>query len=298
MTQSDNIVEFLKYASPRLDYIEHCMEKQALSASLLTRAAAKARQLAATGGRKSKGNLRRLMGRDTRAVQRPDGSMAFMYKDPNTPHLYRMVGDDASGFGQKFLIDARKGKVRSVQQTFGGYKNPHHSNLNGTVLPSQQSTAIVPYQPAPTSTALAPVRPTPTVNVPPAAAKPSTALAPAAAKSTDEVAKVTDDVAKATDDVANVADDAANAAGSSVGAWMSRHPYLTIGAGLGLGTGGAVMGYNSGSSTGREEAAKALQLYYAMRESMQRQNLQSANSSFLSRLANLFGTGELSNMIG
>lgn len=31
MTRSDNIKEFLKYASPRLEYIEHCMEKQALS---------------------------------------------------------------------------------------------------------------------------------------------------------------------------------------------------------------------------------------------------------------------------
>lgn len=30
MTRSDNIKEFLKYASPRLEYIEHCMEKQAL----------------------------------------------------------------------------------------------------------------------------------------------------------------------------------------------------------------------------------------------------------------------------
>lgn len=289
MTQSDNIVEFLKYASPRLDCIEHCMEKQALSAGLLARAAFKARQLG-----KSPARLKRLMGANTRAIQRPDGSMAFMYQDTKIPNLYRMVGDDASGFGQKFLLDVRKGKVRSVQQTFGGYRNPHHSNLNGTVLPSQQSTAIVPYQPAPTSTALAPVRPTPTVNVPPAAP----AAPAAAAKTTGEAAKATDEVAKATGEAAKVTDEAANTVGSSIGSWMGRHPYLTIGAGVGLGAGGAAVGYNSGSSTGREEAAKALQLYYAMRESMQRQNLQSANSSFLSRLANLFGTGELSNMIG
>ena len=35
MTRSDNIKEFLKYASPRLEYIDHCMEKQALSAKTM-----------------------------------------------------------------------------------------------------------------------------------------------------------------------------------------------------------------------------------------------------------------------
>lgn len=45
MTRSDNIKEFLKYASPRLDYIDHCMEKQALSAKTVLKALEKFRSL-------------------------------------------------------------------------------------------------------------------------------------------------------------------------------------------------------------------------------------------------------------
>ena len=81
--------------------------------------------------------------------------------------------------------------------------------------------------------------------------------------------------------------------------WFSRHPYWTAGAAAAGGLGaGSLIGYNSGNSTGRSEAAQALQQYYGMRESLQREALREANSSPLSRLANLFGTGELSNLIG
>ena len=45
MTRSDNIKEFLKYASPRLEYIDHCMEKQALSAKTVLSAIKKFRAL-------------------------------------------------------------------------------------------------------------------------------------------------------------------------------------------------------------------------------------------------------------
>lgn len=83
------------------------------------------------------------------------------------------------------------------------------------------------------------------------------------------------------------------------GNWFSRHPYWTAGAAAAGGLGaGSLIGYNSGNSTGRSEAAQALQQYYGMRESLQREALREANSSPLSRLANLFGTGELSNLIG
>ena len=45
MTQSDNIKEFLKYASPRLEYIEYCMEKQALSPQTYLKAISKLKNL-------------------------------------------------------------------------------------------------------------------------------------------------------------------------------------------------------------------------------------------------------------
>jgi hypothetical protein len=45
MTRSDNIKEFLKYASPRLEYIEHCMEKQALSPQTYLKAISKLKSL-------------------------------------------------------------------------------------------------------------------------------------------------------------------------------------------------------------------------------------------------------------
>lgn len=52
MTRSDKITEFLKYASPRLGYIEHCMEKQALSPQLLISAARKAKETGRLGSMK------------------------------------------------------------------------------------------------------------------------------------------------------------------------------------------------------------------------------------------------------
>ena len=60
MTRSDNIKEFLKYASPRLDYIDHCMEKQALSAKTILSAMNKFRALSPEKQKLYSGQLKQI----------------------------------------------------------------------------------------------------------------------------------------------------------------------------------------------------------------------------------------------
>lgn len=278
MTQSDNIVEFLSYASPRIDYIEHCMEKQAISAATVIRAAEKARKLARTGGRQSKGKLTRLTGSDNRALRNADGSLAFMYKDPSRNGVYRVIGDNSEGFGQKFLLDPRTGKVT---KTFDGYKNPHHSNLNGAGLPSQTNTY-----------ALGPVAPKANNTLGPVAPKSNNVSGNVASKSNNTSGNV-----KKTNN--NTAADTAPASATAVTNWIKRHPYMALGGGLAAGSAaGAGIGYGMGNSSGQQTGAATAQRYYELRAALDRQRLRQTNDSFLSRLGNLFGAGDLSNMIG
>lgn len=275
MTQSDNIVEFLSYASPRLDYIEHCMEKQAISAATVIRAAEKARKLARAGGRQSKGKLTRLTGSNSRALRNADGSLAFMYKDPSRNGVYRVIGDSSEGFGQKFLLDPKTGKVT---KTFDGYKNLHHSNLNGAGLPSQPNTY-----------ALGPVAPKATNTLGPVAPKSTNVSGNIASKSNNAAGNVK------TPNNNTAADTAATASTN----WITRHPYMALGGGVAAGSAaGAGIGYGMGNSSGQQTGAATAQRYYELRAALDRQRLRQTNDSFLSRLGNLFGAGDLSNMIG
>ena len=274
MTQSDNIVEFLSYASPRIDYIEHCMEKQAISAATVIRAAEKARKLARAGSRQSKGKLTRLTGRDSRALRNADGSLAFMYKDPSRNGVYRVIGDSSEGFGQKFLLDPKTGKVT---KTFDGYKNLHHSNLNGAAIPSPTSPyALGPVAPKSSTNALGPVAP-----------KANNAAVNVAPKSNNVPGNV------------NTAAGTAPAAVTASTNWITRHPYMALGGGVAAGSAaGAGIGYGMGNSSGQQTGAATAQRYYELRDALDRQRLRQTNDSFLSRLGNLFGAGDLSNMIG
>lgn len=98
MTRSDKITEFLKYASPRLGYIEHCMEKQALSPQLLVaagRAASKSGRL---------GNMKRLRGVVTDSKgnllseSRVARNAANRYKKINEANNYYDVSDLGTNF--------------------------------------------------------------------------------------------------------------------------------------------------------------------------------------------------------
>ena len=274
MTQSDNIVEFLKYASPRLDYIEHCMEKQALSPGLTLRAVQGFRSV----------HPRKLF-------KLPNG------KIKNRSAKFQRIANLSKSLGN------RKDQLAYFKNTFNNRYSGYVKGDSGRVLDKAYFDQYgrlpdnwIPITRHPKVTAATGA----TAGAKGAKGARGARGARGSAKAPTAGANGANGAAGANgaNEAAAGVNEAAKTVGSSVGSWMGRHPYLTIGAGVGLGAGGAAVGYNSGESTGREEAAKAMQLYYAMRESMQRQNLQSANSSFLSRLANLFGTGELSNMIG
>lgn len=263
MTQQ-HIEEFLKYASPRLDYIGHCMEKQALSAATIARAIAKAR----TPGlpRTSKGKLPRLLGEDTRVLQRPDGSQSVMYRSPYDSG-FRVVHDDVDGFGQKYLFDEKSGiahKLHEGSKDARQYKFvPRDTSTQTSIVPANSShTDIIPATPVQHSVST---------------------------------------------NVANKADDAKQPKGKKTSApdtkdtanWLKTHPYLTAAGtaagGSALGTG---LGYALGHSSGSEEAAKKLHTYYAINEALRSNALRRANSDILARLANIFGMGELNNLIG
>lgn len=228
---SERIKEFLKYASPRLDYIEHCMEKKAISAATIARAAKKAQDLKWLQSRLSKGKLDRLGGAITRSKA---GDTRVLYTDPNTG-LTRMVVDSQDGVGQKFLIDPKTGAANRV------------------------------------------VRPADPKQGPTADPKPT----PKGDKPDGETKGWWDDFSK------------------GVGDWAKEHPVLTpaITAGVAAPITGGI-GYGIGRDSGFESGSSNAAAYWQMREALRNHQLRGVNSEFLTRLANLFGGGDLSRLIG
>ena len=308
MTQSANIIEFLKYASPRLDYIEHCMEKQAMSPTRALQAIKAFRARASTGAidpskykrlgalSKSVGKLR---GNEKNQLNNVAGKLHKKYHDG------KYIKGDYS------RVQRRAAAPSFEESYFNQYgRMPDQDMINASLAPAakpnfipdnvsktqafnnalQKLDADIPGMPRQGTGELlmkdAPVREDAvrqdflkgTLNQP----KPGHGILRPGAPA-DAIKEV----------------GAEPGMWDNITAWMKEHPYLTVGGGVAAGAaGGAGIGYGVGSGSGRQEGSQIAQRYYELREALDRQRLQRTNDSFLSRLGNLFGAGDLSNLIG
>lgn len=286
MTQSDKIIEFLKYASPRLDYIEHCMEKQALSPTKALQAIKAFRARASTGaidpskykriGALSK-SVGKLKGKEKNQLNNVSGKLHKKYYDGKyVKGDYSRVQQRAAAPSFEESYFNQYGRMPDAdmvrQSTVPAPKAPTWQDefyaRNG-YLPEQHVNSSSNVSPA----MLGAKKPAAGGN----AAKPDAANAGAA----------------------NANDAAEPGMWGNITAWAKEHPYLTVGGGVAAGAAaGGGLGYGLGHGAGQQDGAQTAQRYYELREALDRQRLRQTNDSFLSRLANLFGTGELSNMIG
>lgn len=263
MTQSDNIKEFLKYASPRLDYIEHCMEKRADILRSVARFAGKP-------GRRVL-SYNNVVKQAPKASPGTPGSMgnrryAQQYADRNVAIAETLMGKKEYAAELKKLTDAGYNSTeanRIIQKRLSkGLKaNKQLGNVPETM--AQVRGAATHIQPV----------------------------------------KYKHPVRKTSGKASDTASNAANSDGSGmldgVKSWIAAHPYLTAGgATIAAGAGGTGLGYGLGHGAGQQDGAQTAQRYYEMMMALDRARMSNANDSFLTRLANLFGTGELSNMIG
>lgn len=269
MTQSANIVEFLKYASPRLDYIEHCMEKMALQKAV--------RRFAGKPGA-------RMFSYKTVAKHAPKGS-------PGTPggtvnvRYAKQHAEQSTALSEQLM--GKKEYAAAVDNLVQAGYNPTQAarivqKKLAKGLKSSKQLGAVPETMKQVRSAAGTIRPV---------------------KYKHPVKNTSGQVNNAANTGAANANDAANAAEpgmwDNITAWMKEHPYLTVGGGVAAGAaGGAGIGYGIGNGSGRQEGSQIAQRYYELREALDRQRLQQANGSFLSRLGNLFGTGDLSGLIG
>lgn len=275
--QSERIKEFLKYASPRLDYIEQCMEKQALSPAKIVGHIAKLRQsgrLSEAGKFKSSKKLleNQLPGKDF------DQKLLELAVASRHNALSRKAPTSGS------LTDARTAGLRRAEELAKGNSSKIPAGIN------------VDFS---------------TLNVFPTQGKRLVDSRTAGLRRAEELAKRAPEVdgtpksknAPKTD--APEPDAAPNATGwwndatKNVSDWVGKHPAITSAlTGVGGGALGGGIGYGIGSGSGQQDGFDAASAYYKMREALQRHNLLAANDNILSRLANVFGGGDLSNLIG
>lgn len=307
MTRSDNIVEFLKYASPRLDYIAHCMEKQAVSPARALRAIKAFRARASTGAidpskykrlgalSKSVGKLR---GKEKNQLNNVAGKLHKKYHDG------KYIKGDYS------RVQRRAAAPSFEEAYFNQYgRMPDQDMINASAVPAAKPNFIpdnvsktqafnnalqkldfeIPGMPRPGTGEMlmrdAPQR--------------AEAARKAFLNGTLNQPKPGHGILRPGAPADAIKEVAEPGMWDNITAWMKEHPYLTVGGGVAAGAaGGAGVGYGIGNGSGRQEGSQIAQRYYELREALDRQRLQQANGSFLSRLGNLFGTGDLSGLIG
>ena len=318
MTRSDKIIEFLKYASPRLDYIEHCMEKQALSPQKVLPV------IKAFRARASKGTIDpsrykrigalshatgKLKGNEKNQLNRVGGQLHKKYYGGNyTKGDYSKVKAKAKGsvspeaaYLERYgympdmdMVNASTATPKRVptQREVEGILGLPQTPRQGTGELLLRNNGFDPRQAA--NTAMQNLIPESTINNTLGAfgfPRPGTGemLLRNAGK----------DAAKASEDFAKVVELQDPTTADKIKSWITNHPYLALGGGVAAGAaGGAGIGYGVGSGSGIQEGSQIAQRYYAMREALQQQALRKTNDSFFARLGNLFGTGDLSNIIG
>lgn len=295
MTQQ-HIEEFLKYASPRLDYIGHCMEKQALSAKTLLSAIEKFRALDPSKQKLYSGQLKqiddalsgskKLTEKNVAAVLNKRRSDLKLNKpkvpsdsSPSSSKSEFKYGDlfDADTAGTDYIAH-----LKTLGNASKDAKKPYIDTFKSGFLSDPRVTQEAARR----------------------------GITPDALF--DEVAKYYASGFRGTPGanargLRRLFDDATGGAYynytssplAPITEWTKAHPYLTAAGttagGSAFGTG---LGYMLGNSSGSEETAQKLHNYYAINEALRRNALRSANSDILSRLANIFGAGDLNDLIG
>lgn len=299
MTRSDNIKEFLKYASPRLEYIDHCMEKQALSAKTVLSALKKFRALDSKKQDLYSGQLEQLnkalKGKNLNLNKKNVESVLNQRSSDlklNKPKVSRDWTPPSSGKSKEkakyedlFDFDTAGTDYTAHLKTLGNAskdaKKPYLDNFRSSFLSDPRVT------------------------------QEATRRGITAEALFDEVAKYYASGFRGTPGanargLRRLFDDATDGKYYNykssplepVTDWAKAHPVATplIAAGLtNIPTAG--ISYAIGSNNGEERGIASADEYYRMLMASQASALQNANGDLLSRLANVFGAGDLNKII-
>lgn len=299
MTRSDNIKEFLKYASPRLEYIDHCMEKQALSAKTVLSALKKFRALSDEQQKVYSGQLKQLnkalKGKNLNLNKKNVESVLNQRSSDlklNKPKVSRDWTPPSSGKSKEkakyedlFDFDTAGTDYTAHLKTLGNAskdaKKPYLDNFRSSFLSDPRVT------------------------------QEATRRGITAEALFDEVAKYYASGFRGTPGanargLRRLFDDATDGKYYNykssplepVTDWAKAHPVATplIAAGLtNIPTAG--ISYAIGSNNGEERGIASADEYYRMLMASQASALQNANGDLLSRLANVFGAGDLNKII-
>lgn len=300
MTRSDNIKEFLKYASPRLEYIDHCMEKQALSAKTVLEALKKFRTLKPNAqashaklknindalGKKqlTKGNVEKWLN-NRRSVDGKELEKSRVPRDwspssskpkakSNTEY-----GDlfDAENRGADYLAHIKANGQDAAKAYVDDFKKGFLSDPRVTQEAAKRGITAEALFDEVAKHYASGFRGTPGANA-------------------RGLRRLFDD---ATGGVYyNYKSSPIGAPIGTVADWAKNHPVATplIAAGItNIPTAG--ISYAIGSSNGEDRGVANADAYYRLLMANQASALQNANGDIISRLANVFGAGDLNKII-
>lgn len=318
MTQSDNIKEFLKYASPRLDYIFNCMEKQALSP---TQAAGALRQIVRTGRKVD--DLSPLTNVFREAKITPDEIKSLQKAYAND---LRLAQETAARTGKELVLPEVKlkdGWVSGIEDAMTARNSNFYNNVNfykplqtagreyaahmGTLAADADDAVRAAHSAKFIDKFKADFSNDPKIkelltkhNITADELLGRVANTHLRAGAVDAAADKKN--ARALQwlfkDMTGKKAQEAGKWFTRLGDWFKEHPVATpaIAAGSAAAAAGG-LGYGMGSSSGYDDAMENAHAYYSLRERFREEALRSANSSVLSRLANVFGAGELNTLL-
>lgn len=308
MTRSDNIKEFLKYASPRLEYINHCMEKQALKPAkmlpVIRRYADRLKALrdgapaigAETRGvsnyRKSHGSADAILRRVTDGTMDLDGISDEAILKGITDHIGARKDYDYGQLHKKlFTSEGTKYEnfLRGLDPKNDLGKAAYLSRFKKDLLANPEIVSEA-----------AKIGVTPEEFVRKLTAYYSSAFRGTPGENARGLRKLFSELTPAKGSAASDSAAITQARGimDSVGDWTKEHPIATpaIAAGSAAAAAGGI-GYGMGSSSGYDDAMENAHAYYTLRERFREDALREANSSVASRLANVFGAGDLNALL-
>lgn len=319
MTRSDNIKEFLKYASPRLDYIFNCMEKQALSP---TTAAGTLRQIIRTGR-----NVDDISTPLRNVFQQANIGMDDIKSLQKAyANDLRAAREAASATGKELVLPEVKlseGWVKGLEDAMTARNSNFYNNVNfykPLQTAGREYAAHMGRLAADADDAARAAHSAEFINKFKADFANDSKVQELLKKhniTADELlgrmanTHMRSGAVEAAADRKNaralqwlfkdMTGRKAQTAGKlldRLGDWFKEHPVATpaIAAGSAAAAAGGI-GYGAGSSSGYDDAMENAHAYYTLRERFREEALREANSSVMSRLANVFGAGELNTLL-
>ena len=303
MTRSDNIKEFLKYASPRLDYIDHCMEKQALNAQTMLPVI-----------KRYAGRLKTLKGDAPAIGAETRGVSAYRKSHGSADAILRRVTDgtmDLDGISDEDIL-------KGIQDHIGARKDYDYGQLHEKLFTSEGTKyenflrGLEPGNDLGKKAYLFRFKKDLLANPEIVAEATRRGVTPEefVRKLTEHYAsgfrgtpgenarglrKLFSELTPNKENSARIKD---RGLMDSASDWAKAHPIATPSIAYGAGIASGVLpGYFSGKSSGKDDAWEKANAYYTMREYLRNESIRNANSSIMSRLANVFGGGDLNELI-